>query len=97
MPNVPQGDSFWVNLATSILVLLLLAGAYSYFAGGPAAKAGVKEGDLLIAAGDQPLTGLDDLLRALDHHAINKPTLFTLIREGRLMTVSITPRVRKRS
>ena len=38
MPNVPQGDSFWVNLATSILVLLLLAGAYSYFAGGPAAK-----------------------------------------------------------
>lgn len=66
-------------------------------AGGPAAKAGVKEGDLLIAAGDQPLTGLDDLLRALDHHAINKPTLFTLIREGRLMTVSITPRVRKRS
>ena len=38
MPNVPQGDSFWVNLATSILVLLLLAGAYSYFAGGPEAK-----------------------------------------------------------
>src|SRR5688572_19862159 len=35
MPNLPKwgGDSFWVNLATSVLVLLLLAGAYSYFTG----------------------------------------------------------------
>ena len=34
MPNMlPGGDSFWVNLATSVLLLLLLAGAYSYFAG----------------------------------------------------------------
>ncbi|OGC88918.1 cell division protein FtsH [Candidatus Adlerbacteria bacterium RIFCSPHIGHO2_02_FULL_54_18] len=30
---MPHGDSFWVNLATSVLVLLLLAGAYSYFVG----------------------------------------------------------------
>jgi S1-C subfamily serine protease len=66
-------------------------------AGGPAAKAGVKEGDLLIQAGDQELTGLDDLLRALDNHSIDKPTLFTLIREAKLLTVSITPRVRKRT
>jgi S1-C subfamily serine protease len=66
-------------------------------AGGPAAKSGVKEGDLLIQAGDQELTGLDDLLRALDNHSIDKPTLFTLIREAKLLTVSITPRVRKRT
>ena len=34
MPNLmPGGDSFWVNLATSVLLLLLLAGAYSYFVG----------------------------------------------------------------
>ncbi len=37
MPKMPRGDSFWVNLATSILMLLLLAGAYSYFAGGGSA------------------------------------------------------------
>ena len=65
-------------------------------AGGPAAKAGVREGDLLISAAGAPLTGLDDLLRALDHHSIDKPTPFVLIREGRLMTVTITPRTRKR-
>ncbi len=33
MPQLPRGDSFWVNLATSVLLLLLLAGAYSYFMG----------------------------------------------------------------
>jgi cell division protease FtsH len=32
-----RGDSFWLNLATAIIVLVLLAGAYSYFAGGGAA------------------------------------------------------------
>jgi S1-C subfamily serine protease len=65
-------------------------------AGGPAAKAGVCEGDLLISAGGAPLTGLDDLLRALDHHSIDKPAPFVLIRQGKLMTVMITPRTRKR-
>lgn len=33
LPKLPRGDSFWINLATSVLLLLLLAGAYSYFAG----------------------------------------------------------------
>ena len=64
-------------------------------AGGPAAKAGIKEGDLLIAAGGQVLTGLDDLLRALDNHSIGKPTDFLVIRNGRLMTVTVTPKLRK--
>ena len=31
MPPMPKGDSFWVNLATSVALLLLLAGAYAYF------------------------------------------------------------------
>lgn len=33
LPKLPRRDSFWLNLATSILLLILLAGAYSYFAG----------------------------------------------------------------
>jgi S1-C subfamily serine protease len=64
-------------------------------AGGPAAKAGLREGDLLIAAGPQMLTGLDDLLRALDHHSIGRPTEFLVIRQARLMTVTVTPKLRK--
>ena len=31
---MPRGDNFWTNLALSIFILMLLAGAYSYFAGG---------------------------------------------------------------
>ncbi|PLR24921.1 serine protease [Caulobacter zeae] len=64
--------------------------------GGPAARAGVRAGDLLVRAGERPLTGLDDLLRALDHACIDVATPFTLIREGRLMTTTITPRLRRR-
>ncbi len=63
--------------------------------GGPAAKAGIKEGDLLVAAGSQILTGLDDLLRALDHHSIGRPTDFLVIRNARLMSVVVTPKLRK--
>lgn len=65
-------------------------------ANGPALKAGIQVGDLLIAAGGQMLTGLDDLLRALDHHSIGRATEFIVIRNGRLMTVTITPRQRRR-
>lgn len=32
--KIPGGDSFWVNLATSVILLLLLAGAYAYFVSG---------------------------------------------------------------
>ncbi len=32
MPKMPRGDSFWFNLATSVMILFLLAGAYAYFA-----------------------------------------------------------------
>ena len=38
MPKMPRGESFWVNLATSVLILLMLAGAYSYYVGDPSAK-----------------------------------------------------------
>jgi cell division protease FtsH len=33
MPQFGGGDSFWFNLITSIVVLVLLAGAYSFFVG----------------------------------------------------------------
>lgn len=34
VPKMPRGENFWVNLATSIFMLVLIAGAYTYFAGG---------------------------------------------------------------
>jgi S1-C subfamily serine protease len=63
--------------------------------GGPAAQAGLEQGDLIIAADGAPATGLDDLLAALDHDSIGRPTEFQVLRSGRRMTLKITPRERR--
>jgi len=63
---------------------------------GPAAKGGVRDGDLLIAAGSRPLTGLDDLLRALGPDSIDQPLALTLVRNGHRVEVSVTPKERRR-
>lgn len=34
LPKLPRSDSFWVNLAMSVFILLALTSAYTYFAGG---------------------------------------------------------------
>jgi S1-C subfamily serine protease len=61
---------------------------------GPGAQAGLKEGDLIVSAGGRDATGLDDLLAALDHESIGRPTDFVVIRSGQRLTLSITPRRR---
>ena len=63
--------------------------------GGPAAQAGLEQGDLIVGAGGRSATGLDDLLSALDHQSIGRSTEFEVIRSGRRMTLSITPRERR--
>jgi S1-C subfamily serine protease len=64
---------------------------------GPAAQAGVEEGDLIISIDGRPATGLDDLLRALDHDSIGRPLEFGIIRAGRRITITVTPRERRRA
>ena len=34
VPKMPRSDSFWMNLALSVFILMLFAGAYTYFTGG---------------------------------------------------------------
>ena len=64
---------------------------------GPAARAGVQQGDLLVAAQGRPLTGLDDLLRALDPQSIDKAMDLTIVRGEAKLTLTVTPRERRRS
>ncbi|MFZ5671184.1 MAG: S1C family serine protease [Pseudomonadota bacterium] len=66
-------------------------------AGGPAERAGVVAGDLIVAADGKPITGLDDLLRVLGPRSIDRPIVFDIVRAGARMTVTITPKLRKRS
>jgi len=58
----------------------------------PARRAGLEDGDLLITADGQPLTGIDGLQRLLDAERIDIPTRFHVIRRGRLLELTVTPR-----
>lgn len=59
--------------------------------GGPAAAAGIQGGDLLIALDDQPVCGIDDLLRLLNHERVNVPVKLTLLRKGERRERHLTP------
>ena len=64
--------------------------------GAPAAQAGLQEGDLILAVDGKATTGLDDLLSALDHDSIDRATALDIIRAGRRMSLTVTPRERRR-
>ncbi len=59
---------------------------------GPAAQAGLQEGDLIISVGGHVATGLDDLLATLDHESVGHPVELTVIRAGRRLSITVTPR-----
>jgi S1-C subfamily serine protease len=42
------------------------------------------------------ITGVDDLLRALDGESIGRPVEFAVIRRGELVRVPVTPGERRR-
>jgi S1-C subfamily serine protease len=62
---------------------------------GPAAQGGLREGDVVVGVGDRVITGVDDLLRALDHHSIDRATAFHLLRDGRRLKLTVTPKERR--
>jgi S1-C subfamily serine protease len=66
-------------------------------AGGPAAKAGLAQGDLIVGADGRSVTGLDDLLRVLGPGSIGRSIAFDIVRAGQRMTVTVTPKARKKS
>jgi S1-C subfamily serine protease len=62
--------------------------------GGPAAAAGLMDGDVIVAAGARKVTGADDLIRALDWRSLESPLPLALLRRGRLEHATVTPRER---
>jgi S1-C subfamily serine protease len=49
---------------------------------GPAEHAGIMAGDLLISLDDNPVLGIDDLLRLLNHERLQVDVKVTLLRKG---------------
>ncbi len=66
-----------------------VAGAIVQQASGPAAAAGVQQGDVLTALGGQSITGEDDLLAALAHQKPGATVPVTLNRNGSTVTVRV--------
>jgi S1-C subfamily serine protease len=59
--------------------------------GGPAARAGLRSGDLLITAGGRPVQKAQDLQRLMFGDAIGQPLAITVMRNGALVDVIAEP------
>lgn len=57
----------------------------------PASRAGLRDGDLIIAFDEQSIAAVDDLHRALTWKRIDTPVSVTVIRRGERLTIEIIP------
>jgi S1-C subfamily serine protease len=61
----------------------------------PAGRAGLRDGDLIVAYGDKPIAGIDDLHRLLTEEQAGVPATLTIIRDLKRETVEVTPTLRR--
>ena len=59
--------------------------------GTPAEQAGIKSGDLIISIDNETVTGIDDLLRFLDHRRVGISTAVEVLRKGDRRVFSVVP------
>lgn len=64
-------------------------------ANGPAAKAGLKEGDIIAAIGGHAVTGVDDLVRMLTAEQIDRETVFTVVGRAGVRQITVLPTARR--
>lgn len=77
---------YGLEAAQGVLVL-------SVEAGGPAAEAGLEEGDLIVELGGRATATVDDLQRILADEPLGAPTQVRTLRRGDLKELAIVPRV----
>jgi S1-C subfamily serine protease len=64
-------------------------------ANSPAAIAGLKDGDVVLAFAGTPVTGVDDLHRLLTEEKIGEPTAIVILRSARRRQVTVLPTERR--
>jgi S1-C subfamily serine protease len=57
---------------------------------GPAARAGVLIGDILVALDGKPVRDTDDIQSVLDHESVGKPVAARIVRGGQVIELNIT-------
>jgi S1-C subfamily serine protease len=62
--------------------------------GGPAERAGLREGDLIVGLGDEVVAGIDDLHRLLTGHTAVQPARLRVIRLTESLELEIRPEER---
>jgi len=91
--NVPvprrPGNGPHTTAASGVLVL-------SVESGSPASHAGLTAGDIIIAFGELPVTGVDDLHRVLTAERIGVLNTMTVLRNGVVRQVTVVPEEAKR-
>jgi S1-C subfamily serine protease len=61
---------------------------------GPASRAGLLSHDLVVRLDGESVTGVDDMIRLLDHTRIGREIAVEVLRLGRLRTFTLTPKER---
>ena len=84
--NLPRRAALLSQVTSSTAVRLR-----SIEPGGPAAKAGLQEGDIIAAIDGRPVTGVDDLVRMLDAERIGRETVCTVLRRTGISRIAVTP------
>ena len=64
-------------------------------AGGPADKAGLKGGDVIVEFGGQQIANIYDYTYALDAVKIGEPVEVVVLRDGKQVKLTVTPEARK--
>jgi S1-C subfamily serine protease len=59
--------------------------------GSPASRAGLREGDVIVAFEREPVSGIDELHRHLVAEVIGIPSLITILRETEKLDLLVTP------
>jgi S1-C subfamily serine protease len=83
---IPRAIARAQQLAVSSGVLVLTVEARS-----PAAVAGLREGDVILALGNEPVTGIDDLHRRLTEDRIGVRTSLTILRGRERQQLTLFP------
>ena len=83
---IPRALARALQLAVSSGVLVA-----SVEAGSPAATAGVRDGDIILACGGEAVAAVDDLHRLLTEERVAVPTSLTVLRHGERRTLTVVP------
>jgi S1-C subfamily serine protease len=62
--------------------------------GGPADRAGLRQGDVLVGFGNSPVGGIDDLQRLLTGERVGQPLTVTILRGSEKLSLDVVPESR---